>query len=364
VETTGLDPLTDRLCLVQLAVANQPVLLVDVRALDARLLEPVFDGQRALVFHNGVFDLGMLLRTGLDIRGSRMLDTMLNEQVPEASTAHFAADGYYSLAHVARRRLGVELDKAKQTSDWAGVLSTDQQVYAARDAAVLLQLLDKQQSELQTAGLIETERLFGGQTRTAIKWSSPHGVLDLLRQRGHDIENTGAETLAQLGDDQLVPVLLEYREAERRSSTYGIEYVQQHVHPVDGRLHPRYHLMGAGTGRMSCSAPNVQQIPRGQHRSAIVPGPERVLVKADYAHHRNAHRCGYRGRPSADRRVFERRGRARADGVTGARGECGNGREGFPGAPAGQGDQFRVAVRPGGPWAAYQCAEQLRGGLH
>jgi DNA polymerase-1 len=34
---------------------------------------------------------------------------------------------------------------------------------------------------------------------------------------------------------------------------------------------------------MSCSAPNVQQIPRGQHRSAIVPGPERVLVKADYA---------------------------------------------------------------------------------
>jgi DNA polymerase-1 len=55
---------------------------------------------------------------------------------------------------------------------------------------------------------------------------------------------------------------------------------------MDGRLHPRYHairLMGAGTGRMSCSAPNVQQIPRGLHLSAIVPGLERVLVKVDYA---------------------------------------------------------------------------------
>jgi DNA polymerase-1 len=61
------------------------------------------------------------------------------------------------------------------------------------------------------------------------------------------------------------------------------------VCPRTGRIHPSFHQTGAVTGRLSCSDPNLQNIPirtelGAQIRRAFVPGiPDSVLVKADYS---------------------------------------------------------------------------------
>jgi DNA polymerase I-like protein with 3'-5' exonuclease and polymerase domains len=331
-ETTGLDPLTNSVRLVQLAAPGQPVLLVDVGKVDARLLAPVFDGGRSLVAHNAVFDVGFLLHAGINPGYLRVHDTMLVEQVLEASAGPFSKNGWYELQAVVARRLDMALPKTMQLSDWSGELSQDQLEYAARDASALLLLAEGQAADLKAAGLtriaelegraspavawlelngcpIDAELwrqradeavtakyaalqrltelsgradLFGG---PALNWSSPVQVLELLQARGHDIDSTAVDELARLAvDDPVAAVLMEYREADRRSSSYGVEYVARHQTPVDGRLHPRYHLMGAGTGRMSCGEPNVQQIPHSAaYRSTIAAGPRRAIVKADYS---------------------------------------------------------------------------------
>ena len=331
IETTGLDPLRDRLCLVQLAAAGQPVLLVDARAVDPRLLAPVFDGSRLLLLHNGTFDLGFLLRAGVDLRCKRIVDTMLNDQLLEACSATFPKGGRFSLASVVERRLGVALPKDLQTSDWSGGLASAQLEYAARDAAVLLDLASDQEAELRAAGLLWVAALEGRATpavawlevggcpidaeawrrradeavlakhralqrlgdladhrdmfgTSTVDWSSPQQILKLLRARGHSLETTEAEALAHIADaDPLVPELLAYREAARRASTYGLDFIRQYLHDADGRLHPRYRLIGASTGRMSCDHPNVQQIPRApEYRRTIAAPAGRALVKADY----------------------------------------------------------------------------------
>ena len=47
---------------------------------------------------------------------------------------------------------------------------------------------------------------------------------------------------------------------------------------------PSYRLIGAASGRMACSTPNLQNIPRDPaYRRCIRPAAGRVLVKADYS---------------------------------------------------------------------------------
>src|SRR5262249_43390255 len=56
-----------------------------------------------------------------------------------------------------------------------------------------------------------------------------------------------------------------------------------HVRKEDSRVYPTWRQIGAASGRMSCSEPNLQQLPRGEHRRCVVAPPGRVLVKADYS---------------------------------------------------------------------------------
>src|SRR5208337_5365641 len=72
-----------------------------------------------------------------------------------------------------------------------------------------------------------------------------------------------------------------HREARKRCSTYGKDWLK-HV-TSDGRVYANWRQIGAASGRMSCSSPNLQQLPRGEYRRCFVAPPGRVLVKADYS---------------------------------------------------------------------------------
>src|SRR5262249_2861712 len=117
-----------------------------------------------------------------------------------------------------------------------------------------------------------------------VNWRSPAQVKAALARRGHAVDTTDEATLVGLaGREPLATLLLEYRGASKRASTYGIELLER-VHLATGRIHPEYLQLGAASGRMACARPNLQQVPRDPaYRACFRPTEGRVLVKADYS---------------------------------------------------------------------------------
>jgi DNA polymerase I-like protein with 3'-5' exonuclease and polymerase domains len=329
VETTGLDPLTDRPRLIQLFLPDTAY-LIDLFTVSAALLAPLFATPKCWIGHNVKFDIKFLMAAGLPMPAGVLLDPMLMSQAFYAG----APGGLrHRLEDVAPRELGIPLDKALQTSDWSGTLSCAQLDYAARDAAILWPLTDALMAKIEAAGLTRVAQIEGrcipalaeieltgmpvnvdvwraltreAETRTdritaemagllnghdqdlfgecAVNWGSPQQVLALLQARGHRIADTNATTLKLLGaDDPLVPLLLDYREAETLVSSFGESWLTK-VHPKTGRFHSDYFSVGSKAGRTSCREPNIQQAPRDlRYRQAICAPEGRVLVKADFS---------------------------------------------------------------------------------
>src|SRR5262249_39703687 len=112
-ETTGLDPRTDRLRLLQRATPGWPVFVLDLWQIPAGAWDPLrrFLAQPSLVkiFHNAKFDLQFLRQAGLPIQG-RLVDTMLASQLLDAGL-HTRR---YSLADLVQHYLHETLGKAEQ----------------------------------------------------------------------------------------------------------------------------------------------------------------------------------------------------------------------------------------------------------
>ena len=100
--------------------------------------------------------------------------------------------------------------------------------------------------------------------------------------------STSESVLEQLREQHELPgLVLDYRKLAKLMSTY-IEALPRLVSEKTGRIHPRFHQLGAATGRLSASNPNVQNIPiRGDEgariREAFVPSEGRVMLSADYS---------------------------------------------------------------------------------
>ena len=86
---------------------------------------------------------------------------------------------------------------------------------------------------------------------------------------GRPIKNTNAnETLLPLLNSldpsdraaKLIGAVLEVREARKALETYGQSWIDQYVEEGD-LVYPSWRVTGAETGRMSCSDPNLQQVP-------------------------------------------------------------------------------------------------------
>jgi len=101
--------------------------------------------------------------------------------------------------------------------------------------------------------------------------------------------STDAATLAKLaGEFEIVARLLEYRELTKLKSTY-VDALPRLVNPRTGRIHPSFNQAVAATGRLSCSDPNLQNIPirtelgREIRRAFIAGRPGDLLLAADYS---------------------------------------------------------------------------------
>ncbi len=101
--------------------------------------------------------------------------------------------------------------------------------------------------------------------------------------------STDVEALEKLAHAHPVPkLILEYRSLVKLKNTY-LDNLGDYVNPKTHRIHASFNQTGAATGRLSCSDPNLQNIPirtdEGRRiRLAFVPGdPANVLLTADYS---------------------------------------------------------------------------------
>jgi len=99
---------------------------------------------------------------------------------------------------------------------------------------------------------------------------------------------TGAEVLEKIADTSpVIRKVLEYRTLTKLRGTYIDGMIPLVAH--DGRIHAHFQQTVAATGRISCTEPNLQNIPIRQEfgrqiRKAFIPGgDDLILLGADYS---------------------------------------------------------------------------------
>ncbi len=108
------------------------------------------------------------------------------------------------------------------------------------------------------------------------KYSLTAMSLEALRDRHHEDANYA-----------IIDLVLQHRQLTKLKSTY-LDALPALVNPETGRIHTSYSQIGAATGRLSSSDPNLQNIPtrtdEGREiRRAFVAAPGHVFVAADYS---------------------------------------------------------------------------------
>jgi len=139
-ETMGLNPLRDRLCLIQLSSGdgNCELVQIPLGAHKAPNLQRLLEDPHTLkIFHFARFDIAAL-KQGLGIDCRPLYCTKIASKLVRTFTDR------HGLKDLARELLGVELSKQQQSSDWgAPELTQDQQRYAASDVLHLHALKTK-----------------------------------------------------------------------------------------------------------------------------------------------------------------------------------------------------------------------------
>lgn len=124
--------------------------------------------------------------------------------------------------------------------------------------------------------------LFGDSSELKKYIHSNKLILEKLKTYGIETNTTSKKVLMKYKDNDFVRELLEYRKLDK---LYTSSLLNIGSKIIDEKIHPEYNQIGAGSGRMSCSNPNIQQIPRNREiRECFLPNnPQNVLVIADYS---------------------------------------------------------------------------------
>lgn len=330
-ETTGLDPYTSKVRLLQIGT-YQKIYIIDCFCFDSLdLLKPIFEQSKPVkIFHNAKFDIKML-KVNYGLTFNNIFDTMLASQIVSAGEPK-----KHSLKEVALRYLGVEIEKTEQKSDWSGKLNNKQLEYASKDVEVLLPLRETLKDKLVESKMVRVAILefncciavadmeINGCYLDKEKWlsiaehlekkhhilaleiqkelsknsnqlsifddffeiniNSSHQLLEALGNMGIHLEDTSEATLMHNKNQHpVIAKILEYRGMQKAISSYG-KNILAYINTKTNRIHADFHQLGAGTGRFSCTNPNLQQIPATQeYRSCFCAEKGYKLITADYS---------------------------------------------------------------------------------
>jgi len=114
-------------------------------------------------------------------------------------------------------------------------------------------------------------------------FGSPAQVKEIAAILGFKLPSTDVLELLRYRDShEFFSLMMEYRRLSKLASTYGVAWFKDSYR--NGRVYPSWWQLGTATGRMSCSTPNLQQLPKaGPYKSCIQAPPGRTLVIADYS---------------------------------------------------------------------------------
>ncbi|WP_298470202.1 DNA polymerase I [uncultured Erythrobacter sp.] len=317
---------------------------IDLDAAIAALKPLLEDDSVTKIFQNGKYDLNVLARYGVMV--SPIEDTMIVSFDLDAGRGEAGIGGGHGMDELSDRHLGHTPLSFKEVCGTGkkqipfGEVPLDRATeYAAEDADVTWRLYQHLKPRLAEEGGTKVyERVdrplipvVAGMEREGIKVDrerlaglSGEFAKEIGRLEGEIHELAGQEFAVgspkQLGEilfdkldykggkkgksgqystDQSVlerlagedaPIankVLEWRQLAKLKSTYT-DALQQAINPNTGRVHTSYSLVGAQTGRLSSTDPNLQNIPirtaiGRQIREAFVPETGNVLLAADYS---------------------------------------------------------------------------------
>jgi ribonuclease D len=148
-ETLGLNPLRDRLCLVQLSTGDGTADVVQIAAGQTRaprLAALLTDRAVTKIFHFARFDIAVL-EHAFGVMADPIFCTKIASRLTRTYTDR------HGLKDLAKELIDVDLSKQQQSSDWAAdTLSEAQIAYAASDVLYLHRLREKLEERLQREG--------------------------------------------------------------------------------------------------------------------------------------------------------------------------------------------------------------------
>lgn len=169
-ETLGLNPLRDRLCVVQLSPGDgsADVLQIPPGEIAApNLAKLLADPNRLKIFHYARFDLAILYQT-FGVMPAPAYCTKIASRLARTYTDR------HSLKDLVREIAGLDLSKQQQSSDWGAAELSDAQVaYAAADVLYLHAVKERLDEMLAREGRGELARACFGflPTRVALDLS-------------------------------------------------------------------------------------------------------------------------------------------------------------------------------------------------
>lgn len=136
-ETLGLNPLRDRLCVVQLSPGDGTADVVQIakgQTEAPNLKKLLEDPNRTIIFHFARFDVAVL-EHALGISCAKIYCTKISSRLTRTYTDR------HGLKDIVKELIGVDISKQQQSSDWAAeTLSQAQLEYAASDVLHLHEL--------------------------------------------------------------------------------------------------------------------------------------------------------------------------------------------------------------------------------
>jgi len=351
-ETTGLDPQRAGLVGISLATApneaayiplahdcpGTPQQLTQDEVIAA--LRPVFaDEAIAKIGQHGKYDIHILARHGIDVRGFRY-DSMLESYVWNSTATRHDMDSLAAL-YLGHQTIHYEdvAGKGAKQIPFSQVDVRRACDYAAEDADVTLRLhrhlyplletipaLAKVHDEIEIPlvpvlarmerrGMLIDGAVLKAQTSAmrsrmaesirqahdaaghSFSLDSPKQLQQVLfNELGLPVKNrtptgqpsTDESALEELASEHELPrIIMNYRMLAKLVSTYT-EKLPEQINPQTGRVHTSYHQAVAATGRLSSSDPNLQNIPiRSEDgrriRQAFIAPPGFVVMAADYS---------------------------------------------------------------------------------
>ena len=341
-ETTGLNPLTDKLLGVAFCAEPHKAWYMPVSGpADLEAVRPLLEGPAEKTGHHLKFDLEVLRANGIRVKGP-FFDTLLAHALIAPGMKHgmdLLAENLLQYSTIKLKDIAAP-GARKRELDTSGIPVEVMGKYSAEDADITLQLsaiLKKQVKESGMEELFRTVELpllpvLADMEFTGIRVLPESleeasvkvgAIIDGLREKieeaaGHPLNLnspkqlgdflfgelelvkkpkktktgqfvTDEDTLSALAPQHpIVADILAYRENMKLKSTY-LDALPRYICPRDGRIHTQFHQMLTATGRLASQDPNLQNIPvrteQGRLiRTAFVPASgEYTMLSADYS---------------------------------------------------------------------------------